>query len=161
MNAGAAAAKGEWLLFAHVDTRLPNPFPGEVAAAAARGFEAGAFSLCIEGRHPLLPVLAWGANLRSRLNGIALGDQALFASRSRFERMGGFPALPLMEDYAWCLRLKREGVPLYVSRLRVVTSGRRWDRAGFWRTWLRMRRSYWHFDRTGNPPPASAYPDVR
>lgn len=162
MNAGARAATGDWLLFLHVDSRLPEGFPAEIAAAEAAGFEAGAFRLRIEGRHPLLPLLAWGANLRSRWRGIALGDQALFVRRTLFERLGGFPALALMEDYAWSLRLRREGIPLYLSPRRVVTSGRRWDQAGFWRTWWRMRRYFRHFDRTGDAERlARDYSDIR
>lgn len=162
MNAGARAATGDWLLFLHVDTRLPEGFETEIAAAEAAGFEAGAFRLGIAGRHPLLPLLAWGANLRSRWRGIALGDQALFVRRPLFDRLGGFPALPLMEDYAWSRRLRREGIPLYLASRRVVTSGRRWDQAGFWRTWWQMRRYFRHFDRTGDAErPARGYPDLR
>jgi len=162
MNSGAAASHTDWLLFLHADTRLPKGFQEEIANAERLGFEAGAFRLRIAGRHPLLPVLAWGANLRTRWRGVAFGDQALFAKATLFRRLDGFPALPLMEDYAWCLRLRRERIPLHLSQLPVETSGRRWDELGFFRTWWKMRRLIWSF-RAGNDParPPRGYPDVR
>jgi rSAM/selenodomain-associated transferase 2 len=162
MNAGAREATGDWLLFLHADTRLPDGFPAEIGRAEQAGCFAGAFRLRIEGRHPLLPLLAWGANWRTRRRGIALGDQAMFMRRDLFTRLGGFPELPLMEDYALALRLRRDGVVLYRSPLSVITSGRRWDGAGFWRTWWTMRRNYRRFDRTGSAERlAGGYPDAR
>jgi len=162
LNAGAARARGDWLLFLHADTRLPAGFAGEIAKMAGRGCRAGAFRLRIAGRHPLLPLLAWGANLRSRWRGIAFGDQAFFAEASLFQRLDGFPPIPLMEDYAWCLRLRREGVRLCLAALAVETSGRRWDERGFFRTWWTMRRLLWSY-RSGNDPARlpQGYPDVR
>ncbi len=162
MNRGAEVARGAWLLFLHVDTLLPDGFLGELERAQALGFRAGAFQLSISGRHPLLPVLALGANLRTRLTGIALGDQALFVERALFERLGGYPDLPLLEDYAFTRRLRGEHIALYLARSAVQTSGRRWDQAGFWRTWWKMRRLTWRFLRTGQPGAlASGYPDIR
>lgn len=162
MNAGAAAATGDWLLFLHVDTALPAGFARDVEAADAAGYDAGAFRLRIAGRHPLLPVLAWGATLRTRWRRIALGDQAQFFRRTRFQQWGGFPDLPLMEDYALSRRVKAEGIPLYVAMAAVTTSGRRWDTQGFWHTWWTMRRAYWQFHRTADAAALAArYPDVR
>ena len=139
MNRGAAEASGEWLLFLHADTRLPADFQAEIERAQAQGYEAGAFRLRIVGRHPLLPVLAWGAGWRTRRRGIALGDQALFVRRERFQEWGGFPDLPLMEDYAFTRQLKRQGIRLYLARRAVETSGRRWDELGFFRVWWQMQ----------------------
>ena len=147
MNRGAWESGGEWLLFCHVDTRLPDGFTDELAAAAARGHEAGAFRLRIVGRHRLLPLLAWGANLRTRWRGIALGDQALFCTRALFTAQQGFPPLPILEDYVFTLRLRRAGIPIYLARTAVETSGRRWERQGFWRTWWRFRVIFWRFRR--------------
>lgn len=162
MNAGAAAAQGDWLLFLHADTRLPDGFQRSIDAAERGGFEAGAFRLCIVGRHPLLPLLAWGANVRTRMRRIALGDQALFLRRTLFQRLGGFSDLPLMEDYALTLRLKAEGIPLFLAEEAVETSGRRWDVHGFWRTWWTVRRAYWRFNRRRDVAGvATRYPDVR
>ena len=147
MNRGAWESGGDWLLFLHADTRLPEGFLLEIARAAGQGYQAGAFRLRIAGRHPLLPLLAWGANLRTRWLRIALGDQALFCSRALFTAQQGFPPLPLLEDYVFTLRLRQAGIPLYLARLAVETSGRRWDAQGFWRTWWRFRRIYWRFRR--------------
>ena len=147
MNTGAAHAHGDWLLFLHADTELPPGFAEEIARAEATGYQAGAFSLWIQGKHPLLPLLSLGANARTRFQGIAFGDQALFARRDFFLGRGGFPELPLMEDMAWTQALRRSGIPLYVSRTRVGTSGRRWDQGGFWTTWWRMRVNQWRFKR--------------
>lgn len=162
MNAGAAVAQGDWLMFLHVDTALPEGFMEPLEEAARAGAHAGAFRLCIAGRHPLLPLLALGANLRTRWRGIALGDQALFVWRDLFRRLGGFPDLPLMEDYAFARRLKAEGIWLHLARLAVTTSGRRWDTQGFWHTWWTMRRAYWNFDHGGSVQALAArYPDAR
>jgi rSAM/selenodomain-associated transferase 2 len=162
MNAGAAVAEGDWLLFLHADTDLPAGFSGEIARAEALGFETGAFRLRIVGRYPLLPILAWGANLRTRWFGIAFGDQALFVKKALFRRLDGFPTSSLMEDVAWCLRLKRERIPLFRARLAVHTSGRRWDEQGFFRTWWTMRRNLWAYRRGADPARLPrGYPDVR
>ena len=162
MNLGAGESRGEWLLFLHVDTLLPDGFAGELARAAGRGCQAGAFRLRIAGRHPLLPLLAWGANLRTRWLRIALGDQALFCTRALFTAQQGFPPLPIGEDYAFTLRLRRAGTPLYLARLAVETSGRRWDEQGFWRTWWRFRTIYRRFRcASGDHAPQTRLEDVR
>lgn len=144
MNAGAAAAAGEVLLFLHADTRLP---PGADRAVldglAASGASWGRFDVRIEGRSALLALVAWLMNRRSRLTGIATGDQAMFVTRTAFATAGGFPALALMEDVALSKRLKRVSPPLCL-RSRAVTSGRRWESRGVVRTivlmwWLRLR----------------------
>ncbi len=162
LNLGAREARGEWLLFLHVDTSLPADFGRAVAAAREGGYEAGVFRLRIVGRHPLLPLLSLGANLRTRLRGIFLGDQGLFIRKALFDRLGGFPALPLLEDYAFSLLLKRQGIPCYASPLKVETSGRRWDAQGFFSTWWRFRRIFHHYRLHGAAEqPAAEYEHVR
>ena len=139
MNVGAAMARGEALLFLHADTRLPADADRLVEAALAGNVHWGRFDVAIEGRHPLLPLIARLMNLRSRLTGIATGDQAMFVRRGAFAACGGFPPVALMEDIAFARALKRLGRPACL-RARVRTSGRRWERHGVLRTVLLMWR---------------------
>jgi rSAM/selenodomain-associated transferase 2 len=140
MNAGARAAAGDTLLFLHADTRLPERADRLVIDGLARtGCVWGRFDVAIEGGPMLLPVVAALMNARSRLTGIATGDQAVFARRDAFGRAGGFPEIALMEDVAFCRAMKSQGRPLCL-RERVVTSGRRWEKHGALRTILLMWR---------------------
>ena len=146
MNAGAHAASGEVLLFLHADTLLPAGADRAIEAgltATGRHRVWGRFDVHIAGASPVLPVIAWFMNLRSRASGIATGDQAMFVRREAFVRVAGFPELGLMEDIAMSARLERVSPPLCL-RERVVTSGRRWERHGVLRTillmwWLRLQ----------------------
>lgn len=147
MHRGAQHAQRPWLLFLHVDTALPDRFVGELHAAERTGKRWGAFPLRILGNHPLLCILAWGATQRTRWRGIALGDQALFIRRTLYQEIGGFPYLPRMEDYALSLALRAAGEAPLLARYPVCTSGRRWDQAGFVRTWWHFRRCYWAYQR--------------
>ncbi|HSP50154.1 MAG TPA: TIGR04283 family arsenosugar biosynthesis glycosyltransferase [Pseudolabrys sp.] len=139
MNAGAAAAQGDVLLFLHADTRLPENADGLVLDGLARSERAwGRFDVRFDG-DGLLRVVAAMMNLRSRLTGIATGDQALFVTRAAFERVGGFPAIALMEDVALSMSLNRFGRPCALCA-RVTTSARRWRAHGTLRTVLLMWR---------------------
>jgi rSAM/selenodomain-associated transferase 2 len=146
MNAGAAAARGRVLLFLHADTWLPPLADVLIRKAMASGRPWGRFDVRIEGRPRLLRVVAALMNLRSRLTGIATGDQAIFVTREAFERVGGFPAQPLMEDIELSRRLKRLGRPACL-RERVCTAGRRWEQRGVWRTIFLMWRLRWRYWR--------------
>ncbi len=140
MNEGARAAGGTILLFLHVDTRLPADADRILRQVVDTGTSAwGRFDVHIEGRNRILPVIAFCMNLRSRLTGIATGDQAMFVTSELFERVGGFPLQPLMEDIAMSRVLKRIAMPLCL-RVKVVTSGRRWEQGGAWHTILLMWR---------------------
>jgi rSAM/selenodomain-associated transferase 2 len=140
MNAGAGAARGEVLLFLHADTRLPDDADRHVLdALAASGRAWGRFDVRITGIHPLLPLVAAMMNLRSRLTGIATGDQAIFVMRTAFAVIGFYPDIPLMEDIVLSRRLKRLSRPLCL-RSRALTSGRRWEKHGVMRTILMMWR---------------------
>lgn len=138
MNAGARAAEAGALLFLHADTRLPADALAAIASALTAR-EWGRFDVEIAGRGALLAVVATMMNARSRLTGIATGDQAIFARRGAFEAAGGFPAIPLMEDVALSKTLKRRSPPACL-RERVVTSGRRWEKHGILRTIVLMWR---------------------
>lgn len=139
MNAGAAACRAEVLLFLHADTELPQGAGALVLDAVARGRRWGRFDVEICTRHPLLRVVAKLMNLRSRLTGIATGDQAMFVRQDLFEAVGGFPEIPLMEDIAISRALKRRSRPACL-RAKVVTSARRWQQNGIWRTIFLMWR---------------------
>lgn len=146
MNAGAAAARGAVLLFLHADTLLPVDADFLVLHGLEGGKHAwGRFDVEITGRSPMLAVVAAMMNWRSRLTGIATGDQAIFVRRDAFFAAGGFPAQPLMEDIELSRRLKASSAPLCLSQ-RVTTSGRRWETRGVWRTIFLMwslRLRYW------------------
>jgi rSAM/selenodomain-associated transferase 2 len=134
MNAGAAVADGDILLFLHADTLLPESAAGDITDGLhSTGRRWGRFDVRLTGSLPLLRLVEWMMNARSRLTGVATGDQALFVERALFEAVGGFPDIPLMEDVALCKRLKRQGAPLCL-RSRVVTSSRRWEERGVLRT---------------------------
>lgn len=154
MNAGAAVAQGAVLLFLHADTRLPPQAFDAVLQATAGGACWGRFDVRIEGRPWMLRVVAALMNRRSRWSGIATGDQALFVTREAFDRIGGFPLQPLMEDIELSRRLKRLARPACL-RERVVTSGRRWEQRGVWRTIVLMWRLRWRYWR-GEAPEALA-----
>jgi len=147
MNAGARAAiasGADTLLFLHADTTLPPDAVAAVRAGLADGRRVwGRFDVTIDGQSRWLPLVAALMNVRSRLSGIATGDQAIFVQADAFERAGGFPEWPLMEDIGLSRALKRLSPPAAL-RTRVVTAGRRWDAHGALRTialmwWLRLR----------------------
>jgi rSAM/selenodomain-associated transferase 2 len=138
MNAGARAARGEILLFLHADTARP-PGATEAAAEALGTPEVvgGRFDVRFDSTRPIFRMIATMMNTRSRLSGIATGDQAIFVRRPIYDALGGFPDIPLMEDVEFSRRLKRQG-RLACLRLRVTTSARKWQQEGAARTILLM-----------------------
>jgi rSAM/selenodomain-associated transferase 2 len=140
MNAGARLSRGEVLLFLHADTVLPPAAIADLLTRlAASRLAWGRFDVAIAGEGALLACVAFFMNTRSRLTGIATGDQAIFVRRDAFERAGGFPDIPLMEDIALSKILKRATPPLCL-RERAVTSARRWRKHGTLRTIILMWR---------------------
>jgi rSAM/selenodomain-associated transferase 2 len=146
MNAGAERANGDTLLFLHADTRLPPDADALIAQHLARhGRCWGRFDVRIAGASVWFPLIGSMINLRSRLTGVATGDQAIFVTKAAFRSVGGFADQPLMEDIALSKRLKTRAAPICI-RAHVVTSGRRWERYGVARTILlmwRLRWAYW------------------
>ncbi len=138
MNAGACGCQAQALLFLHADTQLP-PDADVLVAQALRQRSWGRFDVRIEGAHPMLAVVARLMNWRSRFSGIATGDQAMFVRRRVFEAVGGFAPVALMEDVELSRRLKAWSAPACLAQ-RVVTSGRRWEQHGVWRTIALMWR---------------------
>ncbi|HKO66419.1 MAG TPA: TIGR04283 family arsenosugar biosynthesis glycosyltransferase [Burkholderiaceae bacterium] len=142
MNAGAAAAiagGADVLLFVHADSELPDSADRLIDTALRTSGRAwGRFDVHIDGPS-MLTIVSVMMNLRSRLTGICTGDQAIFVTRSAFAQLSGFAPIALMEDVEFSKRAKRISRPAAI-RTRVVTSGRRWERHGIWRTIVLMWR---------------------
>ena len=144
MNTGAALATGEVLLFLHADTKLPMDAIESVSEAMKRA-EWGRFDVQIASRQPTLRLVSQMINWRSRLSGIATGDQAIFISQSLFERIGNYPNQALMEDVELCKQIKGITKPACLKG-KVITSARRWQQHGTWQTIILMwhlRFDYW------------------
>ncbi len=149
MNTGAALAISEILLFLHADTQLPMDAIESISAAMKRA-EWGRFDVRIDSRQLMLKLVSQMINWRSKLSGIATGDQAIFISQSLFEQIGGYPNQALMEDVELCkqlkgMQLKGIATPARLKN-KVITSARRWQQHGTWRTILLMwhlRFDYW------------------
>ncbi|HYC47477.1 MAG TPA: TIGR04283 family arsenosugar biosynthesis glycosyltransferase [Burkholderiales bacterium] len=151
MNRGAACARGEILLFLHADTRLPQQADALVIDGLARTGRAwGRFDVRLAGTHLLFPVIGAAMNVRSRLTGIATGDQAIFVERTLFQRVGGYPPIGLMEDLALSAMLKKHGPPLCLQA-KVDTSARRWEKHGVVRTMVLMWRLRLAYRLGANP----------
>ena len=150
MNAGAARAQGEVLVFLHADTQLPARADMLIGLALQQGAFWGRFDVRIQGPSNLLPVIAALMNLRSRWSGIATGDQAMFVRRDLFQRLGGFADQALMEDIDLSRRLRAVAPPACL-RQPVHTSGRRWQTHGVWRTIWQMWRLRWRYWRGVSP----------
>ena len=150
LHRGVSLARAPALLFLHVDTTLPRrAVPRILSALQIR--EAGAFSIRARTRHPLIKLVMLWASLRSHISRIPYGDQAHFIRASTYQRIGGYPRLPLMEDVALMRRLRSRGVRIVVLRSRVETSDRRWRREGVLRATLRNWRLYFLY-LAGVPP---------
>jgi rSAM/selenodomain-associated transferase 2 len=138
MNVGAELARGEVLLFLHADTRLPKSALADIRAAMQNHTIAGGrFDVLLDGEGWMLKLVGAMINLRSRLSGVATGDQAIFIRRQVFNQLGGYPEIPLMEDIALSRALKRVG-RVACLKSRVSTSARRWQTEGVWRTIFKM-----------------------
>ena len=136
MNAGAVVAMGDILLFLHADTHLPPKFDTLVRQALQHpNTIAGAFELRIDANLRGLRLIETMVNLRSRVFSMPYGDQAIFLKASTFHDLGGFPDLPIMEDFELMVRLKRQG-RIAILPAPVLTSGRRWQKLGVVRTTL-------------------------
>jgi rSAM/selenodomain-associated transferase 2 len=130
MNAGAAAAHGDWLVFLHADSQLPGGWRAAIDQAQDGSFAAGCYRFALDSSSVCARVIEVGVRLRVWLFGLPYGDQALFVRRSLFEAVGGFADLPIMEDVDFVRRMRREG-RLFRSPLPALTSARRWERDGW------------------------------
>ncbi len=137
MNAGAKRASGDYLLFLHADTCLPDDWPQWLRALEAETPDWGFFRVALQPAGGVLSLVAAAMNLRSRLTRVATGDQAIFVKRSVFEALSGFADIPLMEDVEISKRLRRQASPM-IWATPVQTSSRRWHKLGIARTILLM-----------------------
>ncbi len=136
MNAGAAVATGDILLFLHADTKLPDNYEQLITDTLRQPrVIAGAFELAIDSPRKSLRLIEALVKMRSHFWSLPYGDQALFMKRSTFDQVGGFPDLAIMEDFVLVTRLKRQG-KIALAPAAVTTSSRRWDKLGVWRTTL-------------------------
>ncbi len=136
MNLGGQASTADYLCFLHADS-LPGVSAAQFQAYLQPAPLWGFCRVRLKGRRRAFRVIEWFINQRSRLTGVATGDQMLFVRRSEFQRNGGFDDIPLMEDVAYSKRLRQLATPLVISEP-VVTSSRRWEQRGVARTVLAM-----------------------
>jgi rSAM/selenodomain-associated transferase 2 len=137
MNAGAAAARGEYLWFVHADTRVSAESLRSLQEALSERPLWGRFDVRLSGPGLALRLIGVMISLRSRLSGIASGDQGIFVARRHFEVLGGYAPIPLMEDLQLCRRLRALARPRCL-RPPLSTSSRRWEQRGIWRTVVLM-----------------------
>jgi rSAM/selenodomain-associated transferase 2 len=131
MNAGAFAAKGDILIFLHADTELPLSALRRMNEFISRNeYVGGAFDLGIKSNKRIYRAMAFLGSLRSRLNRIPYGDQAIFIRRNYFNKIGGYKDIPLMEDAELTQRMKRSAKKIVIFHDRVMTSPRRWEEEG-------------------------------
>ena len=142
MNAAAQHSIGEWLVFLHADTRLPEQWMSLIKHCESPW---GRFDIRLSGSHWMLRIIEQAINLRSRKTSIATGDQALFFRRDFFNQLGGYPDIPLMEDIAISSQARKISAAACI-RQPAITSSRRWEQKGIVRTMLLMwtlRLAYW------------------
>ena len=140
MNAGAAVARGDILIFLHADTMLPDGALKKISRVLDRqDCVGGAFDLKIDSDSLFLRYISVRASLRSRWNRIPYGDQAIFLRKKYFDRIGGFKDIPLMEDVELMRRIKKDGRKINILPDKVTTSARRWQRDGALYTTVRNR----------------------
>ena len=137
MNSGARQATGDVLIFLHADTCLPENALLLIQQEISSARPWGRFDIQLSGKHVMLKVIARMMNWRSRLTGIATGDQVIFVTRLAFEKAGQYPEINLMEDIALCTTLKKISPPICL-KAKVISSGRRWELNGIYKTILLM-----------------------
>lgn len=140
MNYGASLAKGDILLFLHADSFLPNDALSQVHKIISTGYKVGCFKIKFDSRSILMKICGFMSNLRVRLRNIAFGDQGIFIIRSYFNELGGFPDIPLMEDYQLSMNIKVDGEKIALAKTKIKTSERRFVEKGRLKTMARMQR---------------------
>jgi len=155
MNLGAQYAQADVLLFLHADTQLPDQAIDLIMSAVKHGAVWGRFDVQFDSRQAVFKLIALMMNARSRLTGIATGDQAIFITRQAFQAVGGFPDIALMEDIAISKLLKKLAEPCCL-KANVVTAARRWQQHGILATILLMWRLRLRYFFGANPDDLAA-----
>lgn len=138
MNKGAEIATGDFLVFLHADTSLPiNAFKQIKKTVLDSRYDTGAFSLKLDSENMFIKIISFCANLRAFITGIPFGDQAIFIKRDIFERIGGYPDIPIMEDIELMRRVKKTGGKIRIYKDEAITSARKWEKEGIFRTTFR------------------------
>ncbi len=127
MNAAAEAAGGDILWFSHCDSLLPSDGPAQILSAVEKGARFGCFHIGFDYDGPFMKCNTFNSNLRATFWHIAFGDQGIFMTKELFRAQGGFPDLPIMEDFELSRRMKKQKIPLTVLPGRIITSGRRYQ----------------------------------
>ncbi len=161
MNAGAKAANGEWLLFLHADTVLPDGAIQRLSDLESdREIQAGGFMHQFSGDDWRLKMISLLDNFRCTRSRIIYGDQALFVRRRLFTQLGGFPEMPILEDVAFCEQLVKVTDPLLLSPP-VVTDSRKFVQMGIWRSFLRVLAIILHVEWGWPILPRQFFQDIR
>jgi rSAM/selenodomain-associated transferase 2 len=161
MNAGAKQANGEWLLFLHADTRLPDGAIQRLNDMERdQTIQAGGFMHQFSGDDWRLRLISFLDNFRCTRSRIIYGDQALFVRRALFEQLGGFPHQPILEDVAFCERLIKVTKPLLLFPP-VVTDARKFIKMGIWRSFIRVLFIILHVEFRLPVLPQAFFQDIR
>lgn len=163
MNLGAVQASGDILLFLHADTILPEKGFEKIKEMMANGkYVAGAFNYAIESRHRFLRHIYYTSYLRSRITRIAYGDQAIFIRKDYFDKIGGYPEIPIMEDVELMKKIKKNKDEICILKEGVKTSTRRYEEEGIIYGWLRNHKMRFLYHLGVSPERlAKFYPDIR
>jgi len=161
MNAGAKQARGEWLLFLHADTVLPNGAVQRLNDMESdQAIQAGGFMHQFSGDDWRLRFISFLDNFRCTRSRVIYGDQALFVRRTLFEQLDGFPNQPILEDVAFCERLIRVTQPLLLPSA-VVTDARKFVKMGIWRSFIRVLLIILHVEFRLPVLPRTFFQDIR
>lgn len=147
MNSAAKYARGDYLWFLHCDSRIDKDSLRRIEDSLQ---DIGCFRLRFASDKILLKVIALFSNLRVKYRNIAFGDQGIFIKKSVFEQVGGYDAIPIMEDYALSMKLKKCGFRFKLLPSEIITSARRFERGGIIRTCLLMQKLQHKFRRKCN-----------
>ena len=140
MNYGAKLSKGDILLFLHADSLLPSDFLNEIHKIISQGYKVGCFKIRFHSESLLMKICGFMSNLRVRLRNIAFGDQGIFIVKDYFYELGGFPDIPIMEDYQLSMDIKANGEKIVLGKSKIETSERRFVKNGRIKTMIRMQR---------------------